>query len=100
MSNKIFIQGKQGIRQEDPLQDIKIEIYKIHREAIGQLKEELQREINLVVDRITKLEKLAGTNMFPRKICGYCSGTGKVFYGTMVEPPVGDCYICNSKGFL
>lgn len=68
--------------------------------VIVKLINDMQREINLLTDRVIVLEKLGAVNMFPRKICGYCSGTGKVFYGTVCEPPVGNCYICDGKGFI
>lgn len=69
-------------------------------ERYVKLINDMQREINLLTDRVIVLERLGAVNMFPRKFCGYCSGTGKVFYGTVCEPPVGDCYICNGKGFI
>jgi cytolysin (calcineurin-like family phosphatase) len=74
--------------------------FAVLEKRLNKVQNELQGEINLLTDRVIALEKLAAVNMFPRKICGMCSGTGQVFYGTMFDPPVGACGVCKGKGFI
>jgi hypothetical protein len=65
------------------------------------MKNEIQKEINLLDDRLFKIEKIIGIKKEHQiKPCGRCGRTGKYFYGTMCEPPVDNCYICKGKGFI
>lgn len=69
-------------------------------EIVAKLINDMQREINLIGDRVLALERSVVNKMSNKKNCGKCSATGKIFYATMCDPPTGSCDVCYGKGYI